>query len=152
MGLAFQTIATSGAVPVWESLAKSSSLTTPVMTFALTRFDDVSRATSVEPGGLFTIGEIDDSLFTGDINYNPLSDSGSYWLITLQGANVNGAFVNVSSSSVAIDTGTSLIGAPPGFVQSIYSQISGASPSNDPDLEGVSLFAFPPSRYRLIRY
>lgn len=37
MGLAFQTIASSGATPFWETLASSGAWTEPLMAFQLTR-------------------------------------------------------------------------------------------------------------------
>lgn len=73
-----------------------------------------------------TVGGTNSSLFTGTMNFVPLTNSGmrlynltrrmlislapatgSYWLIPLQDVSVGGTSVGVSATSVAIDTGTS---------------------------------------------
>lgn len=76
MGLAFQTIAASGATPFWQNLVESGAWDSPVMSFQLTRYVlkapdgvvirrshlfrsyvDQPRAQSLEPGGTFTMGK-----------------------------------------------------------------------------------------------
>jgi cathepsin D len=57
MGLAFQTIASSGAKPFWQALADGGSWSEPLMSFYLTRFDNVTSGIKPElPGGRFTMG------------------------------------------------------------------------------------------------
>lgn len=50
---------------------------------ASTRFLDVVGAASQEPGGIFTMGYLNTSLYTGNIEYTSLVNSGTYWLIPL---------------------------------------------------------------------
>ena len=57
MGLAFQTIASSGAKPFWQTLVDDGAWDSPVMSFQLTRFIDQQRAHTLEPGGTFTMGK-----------------------------------------------------------------------------------------------
>ena len=56
LGLGFQTIASSRAVPFWESLVEHGAWDEPVMTFQLTRFVDQRETNQLEPGGSFTMG------------------------------------------------------------------------------------------------
>ena len=62
LGLSFQQIATSQAVPLWETLAQENAWNQPVMTFYLTRFINATHAESQEPGGRFTMGKTNDSI------------------------------------------------------------------------------------------
>lgn len=87
MGLGFETIAQSRATPFWQSLAQGNFLSTPEMSFWLTRFVDDPQAAVNEPGGAFTLGGTNSSLFTGDIDFVdiPTSVQPSFWLLPLQG-------------------------------------------------------------------
>jgi cathepsin D len=58
MGLAFQTIASSGAKPFWQALVDSGAWTQPLMSFVLTRYDNLRQGVKdLLPGGRFTMGE-----------------------------------------------------------------------------------------------
>lgn len=56
LGLAWQSIASSGATPFWENLYQNNAWDQPVMAFQLTRYQNDSRAAALEPGGTFTMG------------------------------------------------------------------------------------------------
>ena len=84
MGLAFQTISTSGAKPFWQSLVEGGSWTQPLMSFVLTRYANVTAASNQEPGGLFTMGYLNTSYYTGDVEYHALK-SETYWVISMSG-------------------------------------------------------------------
>lgn len=114
------------------------------LVFVYLRFRGVSGASAVESqGGTVSFGSLDTSLYTGNINYIPVTKQ-LYWQIPTLGLTVNGASVNInvtsssqnifglgSSSSSgfpesAIDTGTTLISVPTTTAAAIYSQIQGA--------------------------
>lgn len=57
MGLAFNTIASSRAVPFWQTLATGGAWNESVMAFHLTRYNNASDAQRLEPGGSFDMGE-----------------------------------------------------------------------------------------------
>ncbi|KAL7412344.1 aspartic peptidase domain-containing protein [Mrakia frigida] len=126
MGLAFQSIATSGAVPFWYDLLSSSQLTQPLMAFYLTRYFGTSSA--LNEGGSCTFGATDSSLYSGDINYIDMpSGSRTYWLIPFDLAIVDDVLVTLAANTnAAIDTGTTLIVGPTEDVAAIYAQIDGA--------------------------
>ncbi|TFK84827.1 acid protease [Polyporus arcularius HHB13444] len=128
MGMGFQTIASSGATPFWEALASNNgTLDQPLMAFQLTRFLDVQSAQELEPGGTFSLGAVNTSLFTGDIDYQDIPDGQEgFWLQELTGLNVNGNSVTLPSGSDsygAIDTGTTLVSGPEDVVAALYAQI-----------------------------
>jgi cathepsin D len=136
MGLGWSTIASSRATPFWETLAKGSQWTEPVMSFFLTRFIDVDGAAAQEPGGEFMMGGTNTNLYTGEIDYvNIPSGQESYWLIPLTGISVNGVNVLSGSVNAAIDTGTTLVGGPSDAIASIFAQIPNSQPGTG-DLSG----------------
>lgn len=75
--------------------------------------------------GRMIIGGVNETLFDGDINWNPLQSKG-YWQIQLGGVSVNGIPVELKHEPVAIDTGTSLIGVPEPAAEAIYARIPGS--------------------------
>jgi cathepsin D len=132
MGLAFSSLASTHAVPFWQALLNANQLTSPEMGFWLTRFGDQRSVKEEEPGGVFTLGGTNSTLFTGDIEYldMPAQDGGqSFWLLNLNSASVNGKSVTISSSTAlsAIDTGTTLIGGPSTDVANIWAAVPGSS-------------------------
>lgn len=90
MGLAFQTIAQSQATPFWQALANGNSFSSPEMGFFLTRFNGDQNAQTLEPGGAFTLGGTNASLFTGDIDFVniPSGVTPSFWLLPLESMSV----------------------------------------------------------------
>ncbi|KZT25525.1 acid protease [Neolentinus lepideus HHB14362 ss-1] len=131
MGMAWESLASSKATPFWQTLAASGEWDSGVMGFYLTRFGNDTHASNVEPGGQFTMGYLNDSLYTGDIDYqNVPSDQVAYWTLPLSSVIVQGKSLSLPTSGqsmyAAIDTGTTLIGGPSDLVQSFYSNIDGS--------------------------
>lgn len=130
MGLAFQTIASTGAVPFWQALINNNQFSSPEMSVFLTRFLDDAQATDEEPGGILTFGGTNSTLFSGDIDFQdfPSGSTASYWLQSISAITVNGNTVTPSSSEAlaAIDTGTTLIAGPSDAVANIWSQVEGS--------------------------
>ncbi|TCD69057.1 hypothetical protein EIP91_008955 [Steccherinum ochraceum] len=131
MGMAFQTIASSGATPFWEAIVNSNSaLDSPLMAFHLTRMINATSARDLEFGGTFTFGAVNNSLFTGDIDYQNIpSGAPGFWILDLDQINVQGKTVSVGSGSAAfaaIDTGTTGIAGPTEVLTEIYANIPGS--------------------------
>ncbi|PCH44056.1 acid protease [Wolfiporia cocos MD-104 SS10] len=143
MGLGWQQISSSGATPFWEALAESSdTLTDPLFAFQLTRYNNDSQVQSLEPGGTFTLGTTNTSLYTGEIDYQDIpSGQEGYWIQEISAITVNGNSVSISSgdSYAAIDTGTTLLGGPQAIIAEIYAQVPG-SEAGSGDLEGYYLY------------
>jgi cathepsin D len=145
MGLAFDTIASSGATPLWQALFKASALDSPEMSFYLNRLMDVPNAADEAPGGIFTLGGTNSTLFTGDIEFldMPSSSQKTFWLLNLKDATVQGKSVQLgtgSASLAAIDTGTTLIGGPSDSVKAIYDAIPGSQALTG---QNAGFFTFP---------
>jgi cathepsin D len=88
MGLAFQSIASTQALPFWQALVKNGQFTSPQMSFWLTRYLNNTDAQDTEPGGVLTLGGTNTTLYTGDIQFLDMPNSGeqSYWLLQLRSA------------------------------------------------------------------
>ncbi|KAF8331904.1 acid protease [Cantharellus anzutake] len=131
MGLAWRSLAASGSTPFWQALVAGGSWTSPLMSFVLTRFLDDPTAQKLEPGGVFTMGYLNSSLYTGDIEYTNINGDPTYWLIDLTSIKVQGNSVLNKTVSAAIDTGTTLVGGPPSDIANIFSQIPGSTRGSD---------------------
>ncbi len=82
MGLGFKSVSSSGGTPLWQALAgNSGTLDQPLMAFQLTHFVDVQNAQALEPGGTLSLGAVNTSLYTDDIEYQPIPEGQEgYWI------------------------------------------------------------------------
>ena len=87
MGLGFQSIASSQATAFWQSLASTNGvLDQNLFAFQLTRFTNATDAQQLEYGGTFTLGAVNNTLFTGDIDFQAIpSGAPGYWIQQLTG-------------------------------------------------------------------
>jgi cathepsin D len=131
MGLAWTALASTDASPFWYNLATNGSLTSPDMSFWLRR--ETSTRSSLTNGGVFTLGGINETLYTGDIEFIPMpSQTPTFWLLGLSNVTVNGSPIPVktgASAYSAIDTGTTLIGGPSDDVARIWAAVPGSAAS-----------------------
>ncbi|KAJ9100506.1 hypothetical protein QFC21_003545 [Naganishia friedmannii] len=128
MGLGFSSLSVSKSTPWWVSLA-SSKWSDPLFAFYLKRYRNIASASSTESdGGSVSFGELDSSVYTGDVTYVSVADNKqAYWNIPVAGITSQGTAVGLGSSvNAAIDTGTTLIGGPSSIVAAIYAGIPGS--------------------------
>ncbi|OJA14051.1 hypothetical protein AZE42_05216, partial [Rhizopogon vesiculosus] len=142
MGLGFQAISALDTTPFWQALYSASQLSEPLFSFYLERYVDQANLINAAPGGILTLGGTNSSLYQGSIEYIDLTGPQSYWLLTVSSVTVQGKTVSVGTSSglAAIDTGTTLIGAPTAIAASIWSQVPGSTELTG---EYQGLYAFP---------
>jgi len=132
LGLGFQSIASTQAVPFWQQLFNTNQLSQPEMAVWLARFSDVASATPEEQnGGAFTLGGTNSSLFTGNIEFldMPSGTTPSFWLLSMSAISVVGKSVTLSTGNAAlaaIDTGTTLIGGPSADVSNFWATVPGS--------------------------
>ncbi|KAH7872770.1 aspartic peptidase domain-containing protein [Lentinula edodes] len=146
MGLGFEAIASTDSTPFWQALVNAGDLSSPEMSFWLARESSSSSTTTVDgdtevPGGVFTLGGTNTSLFSGNVEFLDTQGTPSFWLLNMNALTVQSKSVSLGSSSQlsAIDTGTTLIGGPTDAVQNFYSSIEGSS-----TVEGQQgFFSFP---------
>ncbi|KAF8893595.1 aspartic peptidase A1 [Infundibulicybe gibba] len=136
IGLAFDGVSKMGAMPFWQALASGGKLVAPEMSFWLSRFIDDPQASDNEPGGVFTLGGTNSTLFQGEIDFvdMPISpqQSNSLWLLSMTSVTVEGELVPITAGKYAlsaIDTGTTLIGGPRWDVRNIWNAVPGSQPA-----------------------
>ncbi|KAK4700231.1 hypothetical protein P7C70_g6019, partial [Phenoliferia sp. Uapishka_3] len=141
LGLAWKTIANSEATPFIQALWTNGSLTNPVFGFGLRQLDstDVPDATTVTSGGYLTIGNVNSTLFTGTMNYIPLSNAGTYWNIPLDDLSVQSQSLGLTAAAAVIDTGTNSLALPADAATAVYAQI----PNSQPISRSGGLYAYP---------
>jgi cathepsin D len=87
LGLAFPALARSEATPFWDALIQGNQLAAPEMSFYLERLLDDTNAPNEAPGGVFTLGGTNSSLFSGQIEFlDIVGNPNTFWLLTLSGA------------------------------------------------------------------
>ncbi|KAH8924502.1 acid protease [Atractiella rhizophila] len=134
MGMGFQTIANSGKPSFVENLIASNRLKQNLTAFYLTRGE--------ENGSMLSIGQVDESKYTGRIAYTDVTRKG-YWQVAAQEPVVGGKSVG-SSYPAAIDTGTTLIYLPKAVAKAIYDAIPGATlDKTDSASGGADIYQFP---------
>lgn len=142
MGLGFQAIASTQALPFWQGLLNGNQLSSPEMSFALARLVNVNNVPTEAPGGTFTLGGTNTSLYTGDIEFLDLAGSPSFWLLSLKSLTLGGNALPIAtgnSALSAIDTGTTLIGGPTADVAAFWKAVPNSAPVQGMD----GLFSFP---------
>lgn len=142
MGLGFASISTLQTTPFWEALYNANDLFEPLFSFYLERHVNQANQVGATPGGMLTLGGTNSSLYNGSIEYLNLTGPPSYWLLTVSSITVQGKTITIDSPGglAAIDTGTTLIGAPSPIAASIWAQVPGSTELTG-DWQG--LYAFP---------
>ncbi|KAG2065643.1 acid protease [Suillus decipiens] len=130
LGLAWESLASSGQMPLWQTLASSNTWDSALFAFQLTRYKNDTTAQELEPGGVLTMGYTNSSLYTGSIDYIDIPGTPSYWYIPLTTLTVQGNSISITSgTTAAIDTGTTNIGGPASSIEAIYAQIPNSQPA-----------------------
>ncbi|KFV16812.1 Embryonic pepsinogen, partial [Tauraco erythrolophus] len=110
LGLGYPNLAVGGIMPVFDNMVNESLLEENLFSVYLSR--DMT-------GSVVIFGGIDESYFTGSINWISISYQG-YWQISMDSIIVNSQEVACSGGWQAIvDTGTSLVAGPPSGISSI---------------------------------
>ncbi|KAG1871567.1 aspartic peptidase domain-containing protein, partial [Suillus subluteus] len=111
MGLGFASISALQTTPFWEALYNANDLAEPLFSFYLERYVNQANQISTAPGGVLTLGGTNSSLYNGSIEYLNLT------VVTVQDKTIA---IDPLSGLAAIDTGTTLIGAPTPIAASIW--------------------------------
>jgi cathepsin D len=124
LGLAWQSIAISSQMPLWQTLASGNAWDSALFAVQLTRYKNDSTTQELEPGGVLNMGYTNSSLYTGSIDYINIPGTPSFWYIPLISMTVQGNSISIASgTTAAIDTGTTNIGGPASSIEAIYAQI-----------------------------
>ncbi|XP_059873433.1 pepsin A-4-like [Delphinus delphis] len=115
LGLAYPSISSSGATPVFDNMWNQGLVSQDLFSVYLSKDD--------ESGSVVQFGGIDSSYYTGTLNWVPVSYQG-YWQITVDSITMSGEPIACMSGCQAIvDTGTSLLSGPTNAIANIQSYI-----------------------------
>ncbi|XP_056349091.1 pepsin A-like [Oenanthe melanoleuca] len=129
LGLAFPSIASSGATPVFDNMMMENLVDRNLFSVYLSR--------DSQAGSFVLFGAIDPYYTTKGISWIPLSAE-TYWQIAMESVSANGAPVACSSGCQAIvDTGTTLLAVPIRAYRTLMALL-GASSSGEISCEAAS--------------
>ncbi|XP_041936333.1 pepsin A-like [Alosa sapidissima] len=118
LGLAYQSLAASGAQPVFYNMVQQG---------LVQNYFSVYLSSNSESGSEVTFGGYDPNHFTGSVAWIPLS-SETYWQITVDSVTINGQTVACNGGCQAIvDTGTSMLVGPTSDISNMNNAVGGAS-------------------------
>ncbi|EJD01470.1 aspartic peptidase A1 [Fomitiporia mediterranea MF3/22] len=114
LGLGYDTISVNHITPPFYSMVNKGLLDAPVFSFRL--------GSSEEDGGEAVFGGIDESAYSGKINYAPVRRK-AYWEVELPKVAFGDDVLELENTGAAIDTGTSLIALPSDVAEMLNAQI-----------------------------
>jgi hypothetical protein len=124
LGLAFDNMNTMNTTTLVSALAEKNEIK-PIFGFHL------SHASNFDDQGTFTLGGVDESKFTGKINFNkiiyPTPTTRGLWQINVDDAIVDDQPISFIGRSAIIDTGTSNVLVPESDAAQIHNLIPGAT-------------------------
>jgi cathepsin D len=118
LGMGWPDISVDGLEPVFQSMVDQKLVEKPVFAFWLGH-----ETQEGEMAGEITIGGIDNSRFTGDISYVPVTQKG-YWQFDLGKISISGTQVSRGGSAIS-DTGTSLVAGPSRDIDKLCKKLGG---------------------------
>ncbi|KAH7884068.1 Asp-domain-containing protein [Phlebopus sp. FC_14] len=127
MGMAFESISSFGASPVFQNLISEGQVDSPVFAFKL-----------ASTGSELFLGGVNSDLYTGDFTYVPVTQEG-YWEVNMDSVQGNGQTILSNIDSI-IDTGSSVIIGQPSEVAAFYDAVGGKDAS---DTVGQGYYTFP---------
>ncbi|KAF8444969.1 aspartic peptidase domain-containing protein [Boletus edulis BED1] len=143
IGLAFDTLSALQTTPFWQVLLNQNKLSSSVFSFYLARLIDAAQADQA-PGGTFTLGGTNTSLYSGNIEFInlPSGTTPAFWFQQVQTVTVQSKSISISNSAglAAIDTGTTLIAAPSNVAKQIWSNVPGSTALSN---QYQGMYAFP---------
>lgn len=125
LGLAYQSLSSINQAPFFESLISQNNLHHPIFSFKLSSSDSH-----------LYLGGSDRSAYLGFMEWYPLI-SKSYWVL-LSHLSINHRLA-IPSFNAIIDTGTTIIIAPPDHAHHFWSQV----PNSKPDPSNPGYYSFP---------
>jgi len=118
MGMAFKSLSSYGANPVFQSLVEQKRTAESVFAFKLTSI-----------GSELYIGGVNKKLYTGEFTYAPVVEK-AYWQVKMDSVSVNGKKV-LENKSAIIDSGTTLILGNVASVKDLFSNVPGAKNASE---------------------
>ena len=116
-GLGFPDLAESDPLPLFDNIMMQGLIDKPVFSFYLTRLPN--------SGSRFDVGEIDEELYTGELNCHPVIKE-YYWTIEIEDILFNGESLGFCADGPCkgiVDSGTSLLTFPSDQLDTLLDKI-----------------------------
>lgn len=110
---------------IMEQFAQDKALKANVFGIKLWRTTDGAH------DGQINFGQLDTSLFEGDIVYSPVATQNIFWEIDVEDAGFSGSKVGYRGKTAIIDTGTSVIFMPPNDAKLLVAKMPGVVASGE---------------------
>jgi len=133
LGLAWPSLSVDNVVPPVQNMISEKALPEGVFSFYL---PSTSGAT-----GELIFGGVDNTKFTGDLFYQPLSKK-TYWEITLDDIKVSGKSATTIKTAI-IDSGTSLLAGPTADVDTLATQLGAMNAGGEYFVDCTALSSMP---------
>jgi len=114
LGLAYDTISVNHMTPAFYAMKNQGLIDSAVMSFRV--------GPSEEDAGTAIFGGVDDTLYSGDIDYVPVRRK-AYWEVELEAVTFGDETLELENTGAAIDTGTSLLAIPTRVASILNDQI-----------------------------
>ncbi|KZT05507.1 endopeptidase [Laetiporus sulphureus 93-53] len=114
LGLAYDTISVNHITPPFYNMINEKLISESVFSFRL--------GSSEEDGGEAVFGGVDETAYTGSIDYVPVRRK-AYWEVELEKIALGDDELVLENTGAAIDTGTSLIALPTDMAEMLNTQI-----------------------------
>ncbi|XP_040176725.1 pepsin A-like [Rana temporaria] len=122
LGLAFPSLASSQATPVFDNMWNQGLVPQDLFSVYL--------SSQGQSGSFVLFGGVDTSYYTGNLNWVPLTAE-TYWQITVDSISIGDQVIACSGScSAIVDTGTSLLAGPSTPIANIQYYIGASQDSN----------------------
>jgi len=115
LGMGWASISVNHLTTVFDNMVNQQLVDSPVFSFWLNRNQEDPN------GGQMILGGSDDTLYSGEMNYIPLSAK-TYWQVDMASVDVSGAGSDIACEGgcqAIMDTGTSLIAGPKAEINAI---------------------------------
>jgi len=131
LGMGLDVLSAEKTPTPFSGLVTQGAVSQPMFGFHL------SRAAYKKNDGELTLGGVDNTKFKGNIAFTPVVSKAGFWEVALNDVSVDGKALKLDGRTAVIDTGTTLVMAPPDDAAAIHAQIPGSK------TDGKGNFAIP---------
>ncbi|RIB15560.1 aspartic peptidase domain-containing protein [Gigaspora rosea] len=123
-GMGFDNLSKINASAPFSNMVEQKAVKNPYFGIYLQRSNDTGLT------GTLTLGDIDTTKFTGNLNYNnvsTLNDKYLYWILDVDDISINGNKLNFKNKQAIFDTGANIILMPDEDAATYHKFINGSS-------------------------
>ncbi|RIB22930.1 aspartic peptidase domain-containing protein [Gigaspora rosea] len=123
-GMGFNDLSSIGTPTPFSNMVEQKAVTNPYFGIYLQRSNDTGHT------GTLTLGDIDTTKFTGNLNYNNVSTLHReylYWILDVDDISINGNKLNFKNKLATFDTGANIILMPEEDAATYHKFINGSS-------------------------